>query len=206
MIDVPIVTIINAFNKLSYCFTLQSCYGHFVYNGQKDPHNLEPLPIKDSISKVEYRIAYIGFCIENSASGRGLFEYLKEITAIDLENVQFIGFVPHNEIQYAYQLAEFFVLVTLCESFGFPIVEAFATGCPAIVPSTCACPEVVGDAAKIVDPFSVEDIGDAIVLFSNSEETRNSYRAAGLLRVKMFSWEETCRRSMKVFDEMVPRT
>ena len=89
MIDVPIVAIINAFNKLPYCFTLQSCYGHFVYNGQKDPYNLESLPIKDSISKVEYRIAYIGFCIENSASGRGLFEALKEITAIDSENVQF---------------------------------------------------------------------------------------------------------------------
>ncbi len=89
MIDVPIIVLINGFNKLPYCFTLQSCYGHFVYNGQKDPHNLVPLPVKDSIAKVEYRIAYIAFCIENSASGRGLFEVLKEITAIDPENVQF---------------------------------------------------------------------------------------------------------------------
>ena len=88
MIDAPIVQISNGFNKLSYCFTLQSCYGHFVYNGQKDPDNLEPLPIKDSIAKVEYRIAYIAFCIENCASGRDLLEDLKEITAIDPENVQ----------------------------------------------------------------------------------------------------------------------
>ena len=89
MLDVPIIDLINGFNKLPYCFTLQSCYGHFVYNGQKDFHNLEPLPAKDTIAKVEYRIAYIAFCIENSASGRGLFEALKEITAIDPENVQF---------------------------------------------------------------------------------------------------------------------
>ena len=89
MIDLPIIELIKGFNKLPYCFTLQSCYGHFVYNGQKDPHNLESLPIKDSIAKVEYRIAYIGFCIENSTSGRGLFEALKEITGIDPENVQF---------------------------------------------------------------------------------------------------------------------
>jgi len=89
MIDVPIIEIINGFNKLPCCFTLQSCYGHFVYNGQKDPHNLESLPIKDSITKVEYKIAYIAFCIENSASGRRLFETLKDIKVIDPENVQF---------------------------------------------------------------------------------------------------------------------
>ncbi len=88
-LDVPIIEIINGFNKLPYCFTLQSCYGHFVYNGQKDSNNLEPLPAKNSISKVEYRIAYIAFCIENSLLGKALFEALKVITAIDPENVQF---------------------------------------------------------------------------------------------------------------------
>jgi hypothetical protein len=89
MIDVPIVNLINGFNKLSYCFTLQSCYGHFVYYGQKDFHNLESLPVKDTIAKVEYRIAYIAFCIENSLWGRELFKSLKEITTIDPKNVQF---------------------------------------------------------------------------------------------------------------------
>ena len=89
MIDVPIIDLINGFNKLPFCFTLQSCYGHFVYNDQNDTHNLEPLPVKGAIAKVEYRIAYIAFCIENSLLGRKLFESLKEITAIDPEYVQF---------------------------------------------------------------------------------------------------------------------
>jgi len=89
MIDMPIIDLINGLNKLPYCFTLQCCYGHFVNKGQKDLYNLEPLPVKDTIAKVEYRIAYIAFCIENSPSGRGLFEALKEITVIDSENVQF---------------------------------------------------------------------------------------------------------------------
>ena len=88
-IDAPIIEIINDFNKLPYCFTLQSCYGHFVYDGQKDPHNLEPLPDINSIEEVEYRIAYIAFCIDNSVSGRGFFEALKQVTALDPENVQF---------------------------------------------------------------------------------------------------------------------
>jgi len=89
MIDPPIIEIIKGFNKLPYCFTMQSCYGHFLYNGQRDPHNLVPLPITKNISRVEYRIAYIAFCIENSDSGRSLLKALKEITVIDPENIQF---------------------------------------------------------------------------------------------------------------------
>ena len=89
MIDKPIIEIINGFNKLPYCFTIQSCYGHFLYNGQKDPYNLEPLPAAHTISGVEYRIAYIALCIDNGDSGRKLFQALKEITAIDPENIQF---------------------------------------------------------------------------------------------------------------------
>lgn len=68
---------------------MQSCYGHFLYNGQKDLHNLDPLPVKKTIARVEYRIAYIAFCIENSDSGRRFFETLKEITDIDPQNIQF---------------------------------------------------------------------------------------------------------------------
>ena len=83
MIDEPIIELVNAFNKLPYCFTLQSCYGHFIYSGQNDPHNLEPLPITDTIARVEYRIAYIALCIENSDLGRMLFDALKGIAEID---------------------------------------------------------------------------------------------------------------------------
>lgn len=89
MIDMPIVSLISGFNKLPYCFTLQCCYGHFVYDGQEDIHNLDPLPAKGIITKVEYRIAYIAFCLEKNTSGRGLFEALKGITDIDPETIQF---------------------------------------------------------------------------------------------------------------------
>ena len=88
MIDAPIIDLINGFNELPYCFTLQSCYGHFIYNNQKDPYNLEPLPITDTVASVEYKIAYICLCIENSALGRGLLEALNEIRSIDPENIQ----------------------------------------------------------------------------------------------------------------------
>ncbi|MEJ2103904.1 MAG: hypothetical protein P8X47_04920 [Ignavibacteriaceae bacterium] len=88
-IDRPITGLINSFNDLRYCFTLQCCYGHFVYEGQPNPKNVERLPLTNTIPTVEYRIAYIAFCIENSDLGRKLLEALKEITNIDPDNIQF---------------------------------------------------------------------------------------------------------------------
>ena len=88
-IDLPIVEVIDDFSKLPYCFTLQSCYGHFLYSGQKDKKNIEPLPASEDIAEVEYRIAYIALCIEDSESGRQLFSELRQVPAVDLDYIQF---------------------------------------------------------------------------------------------------------------------
>jgi hypothetical protein len=88
MIDAPIRELVGHINDLPYCFTLQCCYGHFTYDGQRDPYNLEALPRTTRIKSVEYRIAYVAFCIENSASGRTLLEDLNRITTVDPKNVQ----------------------------------------------------------------------------------------------------------------------
>lgn len=88
-IDPPIVEIIRAFARLHCCFTLQSCYGHFVYGNQQDNHNIEPLPFPGNVQIVEYRIAYIALCIENSNHGRDLFHALRQLPKIDPECIQF---------------------------------------------------------------------------------------------------------------------
>jgi hypothetical protein len=89
MIDAPIIDLIKAFNELPYCFTLQSCYGHFLYKGQDDPYNLEPLPVTNAVAGVEYRIAYVCLCVEKSELGRRLLRAMNEVTALDRENIQF---------------------------------------------------------------------------------------------------------------------
>ncbi|MGD2149558.1 MAG: hypothetical protein PVJ20_03695 [Desulfobacterales bacterium] len=88
-IDPPIVELISGLAKLDYCFTLQSCYGHFLHNNQKNPYNIEPLPVSNSISNVEYKIAYIALCLENSKQGRFLFQHLRDIPSIEPEYIQF---------------------------------------------------------------------------------------------------------------------
>jgi len=89
MIDAPIVDAIHDFNKRDDSFTLQCCYGHFLYAGQDNPENLESIPETNTITKVDYRIAYIAFCIDNCKSGRLLMESLKNLVLLDPDNIQF---------------------------------------------------------------------------------------------------------------------
>jgi hypothetical protein len=87
-IDAPIREIVAGLARLPYCFTLQSCYGHFVHAAQPERHNLEPVPAQD-VGLIEYRIAYVALCIENSSRGERLRTALAQIPEIDPEYVQF---------------------------------------------------------------------------------------------------------------------
>ena len=89
IIDKPIINLIKWFLELPYCFTLQSCYGHFVYNGQRNTYNIDKIPVSENIKSVEYRIAYIALWIQNSKSGRKLFEELSIVPQIDRKYIQF---------------------------------------------------------------------------------------------------------------------
>ncbi len=89
IIDPPIIDIIEGFAKLPYCFTLQSCYGHFLYNSQRDQNNIKPLPASEHIAEVDYRIAYIALCIQDNDPGRKLFSEMSEVPAVDPDYIQF---------------------------------------------------------------------------------------------------------------------
>jgi glycosyltransferase involved in cell wall biosynthesis len=119
-----------------------------------------------------------------------------------LVGVKFIGFVPNEQMHLAYQLAQFLVLTKFSESFGLPIVEAMACGCPAIVPRTGACPEVAGTAARLIDPYDAEDIARALLEVAGSPATRQKMRDDGLVRAQSFSWTETAQRTLAVLHEL----
>jgi glycosyltransferase involved in cell wall biosynthesis len=135
-------------------------------------------------------------------AGKSVKEYLlaRGFGPTDFEGVHFLGFVPNERLHAAYQLADTFVLATLCESFGLPILEALATGCPAIVPNTGAGPEVAGAAALLVDPYREEDLTQALLEVTASEPLRREMRAAGLERARRFGWPQAARRVLEAFD------
>jgi glycosyltransferase involved in cell wall biosynthesis len=139
------------------------------------------------------------------AIGKGIREYLSAqgFGERDLRDVHFPGFVPNNRMHLAYQSADCFVLATLCESFGITILEALTSGCPAIVPNTCASPEIAGGAARLVDPLNETDIADALLEVTASERLRTQMRERGLLRAQNLTWRKTAKRTLRVFDSLV---
>jgi glycosyltransferase involved in cell wall biosynthesis len=116
-----------------------------------------------------------------------------------LDGIHFLGFVPNERIHSAYQLAECFVLATLCESFGIPILEALASGCPAIVPSTGAAPEVAGEAARLIDPYDEEEIARALIEVTASAPLREHMALEGIKRARVFGWHRAAERVLEVF-------
>ncbi|RXE56373.1 hypothetical protein ABH15_09780 [Methanoculleus taiwanensis] len=82
--------LLREFSEVPHCFTLQSCYGHFVHERQPDAHNLEPLAgYAGVIDEVLYRIAYLAVCIRNSEAGFALQRDLRDVAGIDPSYIQF---------------------------------------------------------------------------------------------------------------------
>jgi len=88
-IDAPLRDIIHDFTLLPCCFTLQCCWGHFLTSRCQDPHSIEPLTGRTDAESVEYRLAYLALCVENSATGRALLDDLGRIVSLDPGYIQF---------------------------------------------------------------------------------------------------------------------
>jgi glycosyltransferase involved in cell wall biosynthesis len=138
--------------------------------------------------------------------GRDIERYLRSHGLDDraLEGVHFTGFIPNIEIVHAFNLAEFFILATLYESFPLPLIESLSSGCPAIVPITGGCQDLAEGAARYIDPLNPDSISEAMTAVAGSSELRQQMRAAGLDRAKEFSWQKTAQRTLAILDSIVP--
>jgi len=88
-VDEPIRNVITALNDIPFCFTIQSCFGHFVFGKQKNPKNLHPLPQTEIIGDIEYRIAYVAVCVQRSEPVARFLSELSDIQKIDPRYIQF---------------------------------------------------------------------------------------------------------------------
>ncbi|MDQ3222959.1 MAG: glycosyltransferase family 4 protein [Gemmatimonadota bacterium] len=103
------------------------------------------------------------------------------------------GFVRFEDMPAIYTMARALVFPSRYESFGLPIVEAMACGCPVITSNTSACPEVAGDAAVLVDPDDVEGLASAMERVSFDAPLAEELRQRGLRRAATFSWAASAR-------------
>ena len=89
-IDPPLVPLLQECALLSHFFTIQSCYGHFVHENEPDIKNTSKLSLyRGDVERVEYRLAYIAFCIRDCVEGHIFFQDIQKIPAIDPLYIQF---------------------------------------------------------------------------------------------------------------------
>ena len=115
------------------------------------------------------------------------------------KDVRFSGYVIGDELLPLFTGAEFFVLPSLYEGFGTTILEAFATGTPAIVTNAGSAPEIASDCARIVNPIDTKEIAEALIEFAQDEQLREHYKQKGLERAKDFDWEKTARQTLDIY-------
>jgi len=109
------------------------------------------------------------------------------------QDVRFFGFVPDITLATLYRLASAFVFPSLYEGFGLPPLEAMACGTPVVTSRLSSLPEVVGDAAVLVDPYSIDDIARGLARVLEDEALRADLVVRGRARARSFSWERSVR-------------
>lgn len=117
--------------------------------------------------------------------------------------VIFPGHVPPDDLRALYTGCALFAFPSLYEGFGMPPLEAMACGAPVVCSNAAALPEAVGDAALLVDPRDPDGWARAMTRAADDAALREDLRRRGALRVKAFSWEQSARDLLKVYQDLM---
>ena len=118
------------------------------------------------------------------------------------QSVRFLGFVPIETLRVFYQAAAAFVFPSLYEGFGLPPLEAMACGTPVVTSGVSSLPEVVGDAATIVNPENVFDIARGIRETLMDLDVRRGLILRGFQQLRRFSWTDNAARVLDTYEEV----
>ncbi len=134
-----------------------------------------------------------------------LFEEVDDtIKKLQLENdVVLLGRVHDAEVNYLYNAAGMLVYPSFYEGFGLPPLEAMNCGTPVIASKINVMPEIVGDAALLIDPHDVESLSVAMHRLLTDDTLRRELVAKGLVRAAKFSWEQAARETLAVYRQVI---
>lgn len=114
-----------------------------------------------------------------------------------------LPFVPREDLPAIYNLARALVQLSYLEGFGLTVLEAMACGCPVVVSNIPALKELVNNAGIIVNPRDIEKVVNSIVRLLINDKTKSyRYSLAGLKRAKLFNWQKTAKKTIRVYEEI----
>ncbi|MFC1656214.1 glycosyltransferase family 4 protein [Patescibacteria group bacterium] len=128
-------------------------------------------------------------------------EIFKAAHKLKIENkVRFLGYVSEKDLVRLYNGAEVFVYPSLYEGFGLPPLDAMQCGCPVITSNISSLPEVVGDAAVMVNPNDIDSIATEMKRVLSDENLRKQMKSKGLDQAREFSWEKSAKKLLELFN------
>lgn len=143
--------------------------------------------------KIPHHLFFTG---QASWNTKGLDKQLERLSA----RVHRMGQVPVEDMAALYSLAQFAIYPSLFEGLGLPILEAFQCGTPLLTSDQSSIPEVAGDAALIVDAYSVESIAQGILRMASDTELRQKLTSSGYKQAQLFTWEKSVKILMDVVE------
>lgn len=176
---------------------------YVIYTGTIQPRkNL--IRLIEAFKKIEnLKLVIVGKTKGEGREGWMFDDILKTPKDMGIEDkVIFTGFVPSEELPALVSGAKAFVLVSLWEGFGIPVVEAMACGVPVVVSNVSSLPEITGDAGLTVNPESVEQIEQAIRTITTDKKLHAKLSKRGLLQAQKFNWKKSTKEVIKVLESI----
>jgi glycosyltransferase involved in cell wall biosynthesis len=146
---------------------------------------------------LEHKLVMVGGAVDRAG------EIFQIITTLGLEDhVIFTGVVSDDDLVGLYNAADLFLYPCLYAGFGLPPLEAMACGTPVITSCSSSLPEIVGDAAKLINPYDPEKLASAINMVLSDDKTMKKLIKKGLKRAERFNWRKTAWETLKVYNEV----
>ncbi|SMB98229.1 Glycosyltransferase involved in cell wall bisynthesis [Thermanaeromonas toyohensis ToBE] len=189
--------------------TLRARYGlsrpFIMYTGGFDHRkNLERLitayaRLPDTLRR-EYQLVLIG---RVSEVDKVRLQQVKNKVRLAADDVVLTGYIPDEDLLALYNMATLFVLPSWYEGFGLPALEAMACGVPTLGSNCTSIPEVIGWKEALFDPLNIDSIAAKITQALSDEEFRARLREHGIKQARKFSWDESARRVLDVFEQKI---
>jgi glycosyltransferase involved in cell wall biosynthesis len=182
----------NNWNKFKQLHTISEPY-IVAFGGRYLHKNIQRLlqAFMEVRKNLPYKLVLIGTLPENVHPE----EFSKDIIAT--------GYVPSEYVLPLLMDAELYVLPSLYEGFGLTVLEAQQVGVPVVCSTAGSLPEVAGEAAIFFNPLSIGEMAKAIVQVAQDAELRDILRQKGFQNVTRFSWEQTAKQTLQIYQNVV---
>jgi glycosyltransferase involved in cell wall biosynthesis len=176
-----------------------------LYTGQIKPHKnlhrlIEAFAVLKSDLEHDKKYKTLKLIIIGDEISRHQYLRLTAVRSGVQKDVRFFGVVPGPALQAFYSTAVLFALPSLYEGFGLPPLEAMANQTPVVASNTSSLPEVLGDAALLVNPENVFEIARAMKQLLLDQVLRQTAIEKGVEQVRQFSWKATAEKVMESYE------